>query len=108
MQYLARFARPLGQGEERRNTEGVMATMPRRGVMGFGPSDAKVYALRGETAQAIAALRAAFNDGWRGGHEAWWMLKQEPSLSSLHAEPDFKVLMEEVEAELARLRQRVL
>ena len=88
--------------------EGVLPTMPRKGVLGFGPSDAKVHALRGETAQAIDALRAAFNEGWRGGHEAWWMLKREPSLSALHAAPDFKVLMEEVEAELATIRQRVL
>ena len=44
----------------------VIRTIPRLGVSGYWVSDVAIHALRGQKAQALAALRDAEKAGWRG------------------------------------------
>jgi TolB-like protein/Tfp pilus assembly protein PilF len=80
-------------------------TMPRRGINGYGLADVEIYALRGEKQKALSALRQAIDEGWR---TLWWYsLKQDPSLESLHGEPDFQAMVAEIEADMAVQLARV-
>ena len=53
----------------------------------FAVLEARIHALRGDKANAIAALRQAVNQGWRW--QAWYFLEHDPVLAPLHAEPEF-------------------
>ena len=72
---------------------------------GYGIADVKVYALRGDKQKALLALRQAIDEGWRS---AWWyFLKQDPSLESLHDEPEYQAMVAEIEADMAEQLARV-
>jgi len=80
-------------------------TMPRRSHFGFGISDVQIYAIRGEREKALSALRQAIDEGWRG---FWWhFLKHDLSLESLHAEPEFRAMVAELETDMAAQRERL-
>jgi hypothetical protein len=80
-------------------------TRPRLGYNGYWISDVQIYALQGEKQKALATLRKAIDDGWRG---LWWyFLKYDPSLESLHDEPEFQAMIEEIEADMAQQLERV-
>jgi hypothetical protein len=65
----------------------------------------QIYALQGEKQKALAALRQAIDEGWRG---MWWyFLKHDPSLESLHDEPEFQAMVAEIEADMAAQLARV-
>jgi tetratricopeptide (TPR) repeat protein len=82
-------------------------TMPRRFPLDE-IREVKIYALRGEKKKALAALRWAIDEGWR--FFWWYYLKQDPTLESLHDEPEFQAMVAEIEADmaaqLARVRER--
>jgi tetratricopeptide (TPR) repeat protein len=85
----------------------VIQSMPRLGAGGRLVSDVQIYALQGEKQKALSALRQAIDEGWR---DLWWYyLKQDPSLESLHDEPEFQAMVAEIEtdmaAQLARVRE---
>jgi TolB-like protein/Tfp pilus assembly protein PilF len=80
-------------------------TYPRMGRGGYGISDVEIYALRGEKQKALSALRQAIDEGWRAGW--WYPLKLDPTLESLHGEPEFQAMMEEIEADMAAQLARV-
>ena len=67
--------------------------------------DAKIYALRGEKQKALSALRQAIDEVWR--FFWWYFLKQDPSLESLHGEPEFQAMIEEIKADMAAQLERV-
>ena len=80
-------------------------TAPRLGPDGYGIADVKIYALRGEKQKALATLRQAIDEGWR---TLWWyFLKHDPTLESLHDEPEFQAMIAEIEADMAAQLARV-
>jgi tetratricopeptide (TPR) repeat protein len=73
--------------------------IPRLGRFGYGVADVQIYALRGETQKALSALRQAIDEGWRAFW--WYWLKEDPTLESLHGEPEFQAMVAEIEADMA-------
>jgi len=72
----------------------------RIGFENTGVIDACVYASLGETDKAIAAMREAVEAGWRGLYGG--MLNQPPvMLDSLIGNPEYDVLVAEIDADLA-------
>jgi tetratricopeptide (TPR) repeat protein len=80
-------------------------TIPRLGKYGYGVADVKIYALQGDRKKALSALRQAIDEGWRGFW--WYLLKHDPSLESLHNEPEFQAMVAEIEADMAAQLARV-
>jgi glucan phosphorylase len=65
----------------------------------------QIYALQGEKQKALSALRKAVDEGWRF---LWrYSLKYDPTLESLHDEPEFQAMIEEIEADMAAQLARV-
>jgi tetratricopeptide (TPR) repeat protein len=71
----------------------------------FAVLEARIHALRGDKANAIAALRQAVNQGWRW--QAWYFLEHDPVLAPLHAEPEFQSIKAVVTADMAEQLTRV-
>ena len=65
--------------------------------------EAQIYALQGNKQAALISLRKAIDIGWR---EHWYMLRN-PNLESLRDTPEFKEMMAEVEADIARQREQL-
>jgi tetratricopeptide (TPR) repeat protein len=80
-------------------------TLPRLGRWGYGVAYVKIYALQGEKQKALAALRQAIDEGWRAYW--WYYLKYDPTLESLHDEPEFQAIIAEIEADMAAQLARV-
>ena len=80
-------------------------TLSRLGFHGYGIADVKIYALQGEKQKALSALRQAIDEDWRGYW--WYFLKQDPSLESLHDEPEYQAMVAEIEADMATQLERV-
>ena len=53
----------------------------------------------------MSALQRAIDEGWR--RYWWYYLKQDPTLESLHDEPEFQAMIAEIEADMAAQRARV-
>jgi tetratricopeptide (TPR) repeat protein len=66
--------------------------------------DAELLALAGRKQEALAALEASFELGWRLN---WWMLKLSPALATLRNEPRFNTVVEAAEVRAASQRARV-
>jgi tetratricopeptide (TPR) repeat protein len=82
-------------------------TLQRLGWSGYWIADVQIHALRGDKQRALLALRQAIDQGWRS---LWWYYrKHDPNLESLHDEPEFQAMFEEIEddmaAQLARVRE---
>ncbi len=75
------------------------------GFQGYWISDVQVYALQGEKQKALAALRQAIDEGWRNSW--WYYLKYDPTLESLHDEPEYQAMVTEIEADMAAQLERV-
>ena len=79
-------------------------TIPRLGF-GYWIADVQIYALQGEKQKALAALREAIDEGWRG---LWWyFLERNPNLESLHGEPEYQAMVAEIKADMATQLARV-
>ena len=79
--------------------------IPRLGQWGYGIADVQIYALQGEKQKAFSALRLAIDEGWRNSW--WYFLKYDPTLESLHDEPEFQAMVAEIEADMAAQLARV-
>jgi TolB-like protein/Tfp pilus assembly protein PilF len=82
--------------------EEFIRTIPRMGDSGYWITDVQIYALRGQKAKALAALRAAEKAGWRG----YWRYFRDfdPNLASIRNEPEFKAVFADIERDMARQR----
>ncbi len=76
------------------------AGRPRLGAWGYNISDAQLLALAGRKEEALAALRAAVDDGWRLAW--WWHARYDPTLDAIRGEPEFAAIFAAVEADMAR------
>jgi hypothetical protein len=73
--------------------------LTRLGEGGYGIADVQIHALRGEKQRALSALREAIDEGWR---MTWWYyLRRDPNLESLHDEPKYQAMVEEIRADMA-------
>lgn len=80
-------------------------TIQRLGFFGSGISDVQIYALQGQTAEALAALQQSIDEGWR---VLWWYyLKHNKNLDSIRDEPEFQAMVKEIEADMAEQLARV-
>ncbi len=80
-------------------------TIQRLGYGGFWVSDVQIYALQGQTAEALTALREAIDAGWRS---LWWYyLEHDKNLDSIRDEPEFQAMVKEIEADMAGQLARV-
>ncbi len=80
-------------------------TIPRLGWAGYLISDVQIYALQGQTAEALAALREAIDAGWR---TFWWYyLEHDKNLDSIRHEPEFEAMVDEIKADMAAQLERV-
>jgi TolB-like protein/Flp pilus assembly protein TadD len=77
---------------------------PRFGRRGYDITDVQIYALQGEKQKALSALREAIDEGWRAD---WWWRLRRPDLESLHDEPEFQAMVEEIRADMAAQLERV-
>jgi len=83
--------------------ERAIQAIPRLGGRGYWISDVQIHALRGETTEALAALRVAEKAGWRG--RGWRYHRDfDLSLASIRDEPEFKAVFADIERDMARQR----
>ncbi len=88
-------------------SEKVMARLPLLGGglkwEGRATNDARALALRGRKQEALAALRAAEQAGWRGW--GWrWVRDLQPAFDSIRDDPEFKAIFADIERDMARQR----
>jgi tetratricopeptide (TPR) repeat protein len=79
---------------------------PPTGMFGYGTMAASIHALRGDPARAIDALRVAIRNGWI--ENSWWVLKYDPSLTSLRKTKEFKEIVASLEARTSDMRARLI
>ena len=61
--------------------------------------------MQGDKQKALSALQRAIDEGWR---DSWrYFLKYDPILELLHDEPEYQVMIEEIEADMAAQLARV-
>ncbi|MEE8352451.1 MAG: tetratricopeptide repeat protein, partial [Rhodospirillales bacterium] len=86
-----------------------IATMHRIRGVGYGILDVYIHAMRGDRDRAIAGLREAIDMGWRTSivvlEGSWWMLRHDWRLESLHQDPEFIAMVNELEADIVQQRQ---
>ena len=86
----------------------VVRTLPRMGLTGHGIRDVQILALQGKTLEALAALRDAIDEGFRGTVASnGWPIAVDPYLSSLRGQPGFEAMVGELDDAIEVMRQRV-
>ena len=87
----------------------VVRTRPRLGITGHGIRDVQILALQRKNFEAIAALREAIDEGFRGTVASnGWPLSIDPYLDSIRNEPEFQAMVRELDDAIAEMQQRVL
>jgi TolB-like protein/Tfp pilus assembly protein PilF len=82
-----------------------ISNMPIAGEYGKELADAEIFALLGDTDQALRALKKAFANGSR---MRWWLwTERNPNLDSIRDEPEFHALIQEVKADMAAQLEKV-
>jgi tetratricopeptide (TPR) repeat protein len=78
---------------------GLLQSMPRNGFVGSRTLKAEVLALMGNKPAALAALRESIDSGWM----TYWLElpDRNPNFESLHDDPEFKALLDEVRSRIA-------
>ena len=90
------------------NTLQHLKQRPRLGMTGYGIRDAQALALLGRSEEALAALREAFDAGWRSSYRyESWSLEDDLYLASVRDQPEFQAVVKELNAALAAMSDRV-
>ena len=90
------------------DTLDVIRELPRLGTFGYGIRDVQIYALLGRKDDALAAFRDALDEGYRGSLLFdGWPLFADPYLDSIRNDPRFASMLDELEAYLAVMRERL-
>jgi len=66
-------------------------------------TESSIYALRGETQAALESLQKAYDRGFR----RVWMLEIDLRLASIHAEPQFSEIKQQIEKDIVQARTEV-
>lgn len=86
----------------------VVRPLPRIGIYGHGIRDVQILALQGKTLEALAALRDAIDEGFRGTVSSnGWPMAYDPYLASLRGQPGFQAMVGELEEDIAFMQQRL-
>jgi TolB-like protein/DNA-binding winged helix-turn-helix (wHTH) protein len=70
----------------------------------YHPAKTAIYAMKGDTPKALKELRISIDADWRW---EWWMLEKDPIYEPLWDEPEFKVMMDEIRADMAAQLEQV-
>ena len=85
----------------------VVQSLPRLGMFGQGVRDVQIFALLGRSEDALLALRAAVDAGYRGSIPYDnWLLADDPYLDSIRNDSRFDGILSEIEAFIAAMRAR--
>jgi len=86
----------------------VVRSLPRMGLAGQGIRDVQILALQGKILEAIASMRDAIDEGFRGTVASnGWPLALDPYLDSLRGQPAFQVMVTELDDKVGAMQQRV-
>ena len=66
-------------------------------------TESSIHALRGESRAALDSLQMAYDRGFRGA----WMLEIDLRLESIHAEPQFNAIKQQIEKDIVQARAEV-
>jgi len=66
-------------------------------------TESSIHALRGESGAALVSLQSAYDRGFRKA----WMLTTDLRLESLHQEPQFVAIKQQIERDIAQARSEV-
>jgi tetratricopeptide (TPR) repeat protein len=110
-----RYALILQKLDEGQRAESLLAaalplvrSLPRVGLAGHGIRDVQILALQGKTFEALAALREAIDEGFRGTVAAnGWPMSIDPYLESLRDEPEYRAMVAEIDDAVAVMQERV-
>jgi tetratricopeptide (TPR) repeat protein len=84
-------------------SERAVRGRPRLGANGYGTRDARIYALRGDRAAAVRAIREAVKEGWRG--PGWRvLLLHDRDYLALHGDPEYQAAVAEIRRDMAKQR----
>jgi tetratricopeptide (TPR) repeat protein len=72
---------------------------------GYAVAGAQIAALRGQPAEALAALRQAEQQGWRAGWR--YYRDHDPAFVTIRGSPEFKAVFADIERDMAQQRARV-
>jgi len=86
----------------------VVQSLPHLGMFGQGIRDVQIYALLGRKDDALAALRAAVDAGYRSSvvYDNW-LLASDPFLDNIREDDRFNAIVGEIETLNAAMRARV-
>jgi TolB-like protein/predicted Zn-dependent protease len=105
---LAYVLKELGEDDraDRLLTDSLqqLTDLPRLGYTGYWISDARIYALQGESTKALEGLRQAVDEGWRYSWRAY--LLHDPVFDELRKKPGFEAIVTELEADMASQLER--
>ncbi|MGI9428777.1 MAG: hypothetical protein ACR2NM_08975, partial [Bythopirellula sp.] len=86
----------------------VVEATPRLGVAGHGCRDIQALALQGKTGEALARLRQAFDEGFRGSSNYDnWSLGEDPYLESIREADEFRAVQADIQAAVDVMQRRV-
>ncbi|MDH3588165.1 MAG: hypothetical protein OEQ74_02050, partial [Gammaproteobacteria bacterium] len=89
-------------------TLSVVETMPRLGMAGHGSRDVQILALQGRPDEALARLRQAFDQGFRGSRiYDNWNLSEDPYLESIRDTDAFRSVQSDIRSAVAVMQRRV-
>lgn len=98
----ARASRLLSESLE------LLEDLPRLGTFGYGIRDVQIYALLNRRDDAIAAFRAALDEGYRGSVSFDGLpLAIDPYLDNIRDDPRFVAMVAELDGYLAVMRDRL-
>jgi len=66
-------------------------------------TESSIHALRGETKAALDSLQMAYDRGFRGA----WLLEIDMRLESIHLEPQFTAIKQQIEKDIVQARAEV-